>query len=674
MSEEDQVVGTTVLPKFDMSSYESTMTAKDVKSLALRHGIPLDLHPVALTKGWTMDKLLDDMIGLYEKLKGWKKRFFFLERRAIPDAMAWRHHDSDINNPVPADGFSASYVQVLIEWVVDLRPVPSRLLFQGGLATTWNFPGFRPIFKDTEGNGNILPLSLYVRPFQRILTFTFPFTVVTMSEYLRFPFLSGASISKGPAFTSQDQIPQHTIRILPSDQTISEKTDHQKGIEVEDPKIVATRERKARVAAKKREKGRQGGDGGEGSRPTTKKRKTIARKDGTAASEVTSSPEPLRTINPTDPSGAVAETAELREDRSPRISPHGSANHSVHNYSDAQHDNEKTDTLWLGTSGDQSGRVMTNVNTEVVQPSPTHQSAYHSLIATQSASPPCSYIFACNVEEGESSRGEALYVLDWSIHQRCRLDTPMWCRELMVYLAPPATQEESNAFNNATSLERAWLAETHSECGETVGKLVKARLDLTHSSHLYTTLSDRYKTIKSEHEGYAGKLEVLESHNSELSQVNKDHAFRIKELEDELARKDSALVYAERLNVERAQEKEKLVAQLSKTDMEKFDCIRKLLPTVVERLLQSHEYKHSLSEPFNLAIQAGWGKGLSEERSEEDLLELMSRMENFDISLGIRHSVSDLLKVYPDSPPFGQAPPSKPSSGKGASTSAPRES
>ncbi|GKF11749.1 hypothetical protein Tco_0049675 [Tanacetum coccineum] len=68
MSEEDQPVDVAALPKFDMPSYESTMTAKDVKSLAARHGIPLDLHLVALTEGWTIDKLPDDMIGLYEHL------------------------------------------------------------------------------------------------------------------------------------------------------------------------------------------------------------------------------------------------------------------------------------------------------------------------------------------------------------------------------------------------------------------------------------------------------------------------------------------------------------------------------------------------------------------------------------------------------------------------------
>nr|GEV70144.1 hypothetical protein [Tanacetum cinerariifolium] len=175
-------------------------------------------------------------------------------------------------------------------------------------------------------------------------------------------------------------------------------------------------------------------------------------------------------------------------------------------------------------------------------------------------------------------------------------------------------------------------------------------------------------------------------------------ASQIREWEDELARKDSALVYAERLNAEGAQEKEKLVTQLSKMEMKKFDCICKRLPTVMERLLQSHEYKQSLSEPFNLNIQAGWGKGLSEERSEEDLLSLMSRMKGFDvyaykkmrveydklfakkysyvekISRGFRHSVSDLLKVYPGSPPSEQVPPNEPFFRQAASTTAPQGS
>nr|GEZ67186.1 hypothetical protein [Tanacetum cinerariifolium] len=524
MSGKDQVVDATALPKFDMPLYESEMTTKDVKSLAIRYDIPLDLHPIALTKGWTMDQLSDDMIVLYEQyfefsgvvpsvnlfrvfykvskqghwfsfekrvgkgaggqvfretfsgLKEWKKRFFFLNGRAIPDALAWRHHDYDVSDPVLEDGFSASDVHTLTERVVDFRHVPSGLLFRGG------------------------------------------------GHYVRIPSLPFL-----------------------------------KRVEVEDPKIVATREMKTPAAAKKREKRDNVVMEGRALVMQPRERKLLP--EGRSCHFwVTSSPKPIRT---------VTETVKSRKDRFPRVSLPGSANRSIHNYSDT-HVNEETDTLRLGTSGDQSGRAMTNVNTEVVQPSPMHRPTRHCPTATRSASSPWS-IQRVNVEAGESSSRASLYVPDWSIHQRCRLDTHMWCQELMVHLAPPATQEESNALNNATALERAWfslarealaktdilerferlltdfnqLVEAHSECGEIVGKLVQARLDLAHSSHLYTTLSDRYTAVKSDHEGCARQREVLEGLNSELSQVNKDQTLRIKELDDELARKDSALVFAE---------------------------------------------------------------------------------------------------------------------------------
>ncbi|GJS68514.1 hypothetical protein Tco_0683079 [Tanacetum coccineum] len=409
MSEEDQIADVATLPKFDMPSYESEMTAKDVKALALRHGIPLDLHPVALTKGWTMDKLSDDMIGLYEQY------FEF----------------SGIRVPFSAFLFALiKHFRVHISQLVPWRP---------------------------------------------------------------------------------------------------ERCCHSK--------------KEIKVAAKKRERKKQGGDGGEGSCPVTKRQKTAARRDGSAASEATSSPEPIRTLNLNNPSATIAETAESREDRSPRESPRGSADHSVHNY-DIHHGDGGTGNLRLGTSGDPPERAITHVDTEVVQPSPSLWNAFHSSDTTQLASP-LRTVQRGNTKAGESSRRGPVH--------------------LMVHLDPPAAQEESNALNNTTALERAW-------------KLVQARLDVQHSSGLYNSLSDRFKAFRNQ-------------------------ALRIKELEDTLAKKDSALVYAERINTERAQEREKL----------------------------SHEYKESLSKPFNLAIQAGWGKGLAEERSEENLLELMGKIEGFDV-------------------------------------------
>ncbi|GKC93115.1 hypothetical protein Tco_1158557 [Tanacetum coccineum] len=348
---------------------------------------------------------------------------------------------------------------------------------------------------------------------------------------------------------------------------------------------------------------RQGDDGGEGSRPKTKRRKIVVHKDGFAASKATSLPAPLRTIIPIDPtganpSGAAATIAESREDKSIYTSSYDSADYFVQRYADVHDDNKETNSLRLGSFVDQSRRNLNIVHTEVFQASPGNHSAHPSPTVERRTSPVRSPLQGTHAEEGESSWGRALYVSDWTIHRRCRLDTPMWCRELMVHLAPLATQEESNALNNSTALERAWFSLARGALDQTD---ILERLGWIWSSHLYTTLADRYKV-----------------------------ALWIKELDDELAKKDSALVYAEKINSDKAQEKKKLVPQLSKTEMEKFDCIRKILPTVVDRLFQSHEYKHNLSEPFNLAIQAGWAKGLVEERSEEDLLELMIRMEDFD--------------------------------------------
>ncbi|GJT94135.1 hypothetical protein Tco_1082980 [Tanacetum coccineum] len=480
MSEEDHHVDVGALPKFDMPLYASEMTAKDVKSLSLRHGIPLDLHPVALTKEWTMDKLPDDMIGLYEQyfefsgirvpfstlllavikhfrvhisqivplglnrltmfelycrslgivpsvnlfrvfykiskqehwfsfekrvgkgaggqifretfsgLKGWKKRFFFLDRRAIPDAMAWRHHDSDVNDPVLEDGFNASDVKLLTKQIMDLRP--------------------------------------------------------------------------------------HTTRPLPSDRVVPEKTNHQKRVKVEDPKIVAIRERKARAAAKKREKKREGGDDGEGSRPKTRRKKTVVLKDNLATSEATSSPRPLRTFDPnqTNPSDAAATTAESQEDRSPLVSPRGSAAHSV-NYFDSHRVDKETDTLRLRTSRG-------------------------------------------NVNEA-------------------------WFRELLVHLAPPVAQEESNALNNATALDQAWfslargalsqtdilerfehlqtdfdrLVEEHAGCEDTIRQLVSTRELSQQNFRLYLDISERFRKYKNDHANCPDRIRLLEDQNNELS-------------------------------------------------------------------------------------------------------------------------------------------------------------
>ncbi|GJZ22366.1 hypothetical protein Tco_0559405 [Tanacetum coccineum] len=286
--------------KRDMGSYSSTMKPSDVKALTHKYKICRDLHPVAVSSEWTMGSLMmiafvsmssyfefcwasgtlfsnfilavirhfhvhiSQLVPLgltrltlfelycrsldivpsvtlfrvfyklskqgdwfsFEKragkdfrgkilnetfscMKKWKGRFFFIDRRAIPDAMCWRHHDSDISDPAPKDGFDEADVVTLTHQPIDIR-------------------------------------------------------VITMSEYLRLPFLSGMTIEAGRALTDQDVIPQHTTSPLSSDEPIPGKTDSQQRVETSDPKIVATRIRKAQAAAKRKTDKNRGSEGASG--------------------------------------------------------------------------------------------------------------------------------------------------------------------------------------------------------------------------------------------------------------------------------------------------------------------------------------------------------------------------------------------------------------------------
>ncbi|GJW49527.1 hypothetical protein Tco_0090878 [Tanacetum coccineum] len=658
MSEESGVVDVVVVPKFDMQCHESLMTAKDVKNLVRKYNVPLDLHPCAPTEGWTMDQLPEDHIGLYEQffefsglrvpfstlhlgvirhfrvhisqlvplrlnrltmfemycrslgkyaggkifnetfsgMKGWKDRFFFIDRRAIPDAMAWRHHDSDVSDAFSNNDFSIQDVQSLTKKIIDLRPVPPGILFGVGLATTWDCPGFFPVFKDTGRN-----------------------VVTKHFEYLRFP-TSFRSVDftlwhkgvanpdqnyqhSGAAIPTNHLVGQNTTPPLPVGQPIPDKIDSQREVEVEDPKVVAAKEKKraqvARDAAKKKDR-KRGNDERDGN-------------DG--------EPNILNDGN-----------------RSASHSPHGSVSESVHHFVNIE---EKRD-----------------------QESPPHVEPFVNL-SGQPIHPTKEPVFLSKTNADRSS------------HPLKNLSTGDPASQPREILTGRNIEEVMPRTNGAPgSSGRSGGVQCFNQRGgapkglEAVRKLVDARLDLEHNDKLYTDAMSHYKTVKEEHAGCVQRIQILENEKNYLSAANHDQAARIHALEAELAKKDSALTYVERMVDEGNKEREKLTTQLSPAEIERFDCIRKLLPTIVSRLLQSHEYKQSLSEPFNMAIQAGWGKGLSEVRTEEQIMSALSRVKNFDaysdrklypmydglfkkeypyvkkIASGFRHSVADLLKIH----------------------------
>ncbi|GJX53011.1 hypothetical protein Tco_0281380 [Tanacetum coccineum] len=539
---------------------------------------PTTPRPVS-GEGWTMDQLPKEVI----------------DRRAIPDAMAQRHYESDVYDAFSNNDFSIQDIRTLNERIIDLRLVPPGLFFGVGLATTWDFPGFFPVFKDTGGNGNAIP--------------------------------------------PNHPVGQNTTHLLSADQSIPDKTDSQLEVEVEDPKVVISREKKKaqapKTAAKKKEnRKRANNEGG------------------------------IVSINSGNTDGGP--NAPDDENRSVSHSPRGSVSESVHNFVNVEEIKDKESLPRIESFVNLSEKP---VHPEKEQAFLSESNAYGSshplnyedsnLLVGAPASQPRDILTGQNVEEGESSRSATIHVPDWSIPHSCRVDTPMWCQELMVHLAPPAAQDESNALTNEVDLHKAWLAGAHAECPDTVRKLVTARQDLEHNARLYTGAINHYKELKEKHDGYEQKVKLLEDERNNLSAVNRDQALKIQKLEAEVARKDFALAAAERVSTDRA---------------------RILLPTMVGRLLQNHEYKKSLSEPFNMAIQAGWGKGLAEGRSEKEILAALHRAKTFDaysdkklypmyhklfekeypyimkISSGYRHSVADHIKIHPNLAPSRGTP------------------
>ncbi|GJT37100.1 hypothetical protein Tco_0936965 [Tanacetum coccineum] len=163
IADEEHEVSNAVVSKFNKPVIKSLMTASEVASVAKKYDIPLDLHP-------------KDSPYRYDK------------ERVV--AQCHRHHDSDISDRLPGDDFNILDVRLLAKKIIDLQPIHLGLLYTAGLATTWENPCYRLLFRNTGGD------------------------VV------------------------------HTTNPLPPGQLILAKTDAQKTVEVADRKVLVVKEKK----------------------------------------------------------------------------------------------------------------------------------------------------------------------------------------------------------------------------------------------------------------------------------------------------------------------------------------------------------------------------------------------------------------------------------------------
>nr|GEX91806.1 hypothetical protein [Tanacetum cinerariifolium] len=191
-----------------------------------------------------------------------------------------------------------------------------------------------------------------------------------------------------------------------------EKSDNQREVEVEDEKVLAAKEKKtvqaARVAAKKKEKKRA--DEGEGSsKPKSKRKKNqIVRKGYTASSWFGS------------------QNAPKVKNKVVHVSSHESADEYVHNYIDVDNNRQR----------DETPRIEPFVNPA----DQTLQTNFEEVFADEST---LLVLFdRRHVEKGKSFG--AVYVPQWAVLGICRVDSSMWCQEMMVHLAPSVKIDDPN--------------------------------------------------------------------------------------------------------------------------------------------------------------------------------------------------------------------------------------
>nr|GEV13528.1 hypothetical protein [Tanacetum cinerariifolium] len=86
-------------------------------------------------------------------MKHWKSGFFLIDRRAILDALVWRHLDAAIDDPRPAAGsFNMADVCRLSAHVIKLRDIPEGVLVLSRLSRVWKNRFCDLVLQGVNGN------------------------------------------------------------------------------------------------------------------------------------------------------------------------------------------------------------------------------------------------------------------------------------------------------------------------------------------------------------------------------------------------------------------------------------------------------------------------------------------------------------------------------------------
>ncbi|GJV32912.1 hypothetical protein Tco_1393312 [Tanacetum coccineum] len=312
---------------------------------------------------------------------------------------------------------------------------------------------------------------------------------------MRLLFFCGMNIEAGEALTEQDVIPQHTTSPLSVDEQVPGTMDSQQRVEASDPKIVATRIRKAHAAAKIKADKEQRVRRCRWTEGVSKRRKPSSgpgEGDKEKPSDYIPCPTPLRTIEAvtSDVSRGedVVSPTQAQGDNLLDIPAHDSANTTTRPCE--EHHDEHS-----GVLGNRDGNFDDDVDEEVDLEGPDRHvsdTAERVVIGTESIP-----TAATRPDNGKSIAQEETPMPD----PLPKVTTPEECRDLMVNLIPPGVQEEMHLLDNNVVLDRAWFS------------LARGAMAQAHTLRQFESLYDTHHALQE-------SLETTQSHLVQPDRLN----------------------------------------------------------------------------------------------------------------------------------------------------------
>ncbi|PWA95364.1 serine/threonine-protein phosphatase 7 [Artemisia annua] len=238
------------------------------------------------------------------------------------------------------------------------------------------------------------------------------------------------------------------------------------------------------------------------------------------------------------------------------------------------------------------------------------------------------------------------------------------CQDMLIHHAISAEKKIQQTLSNHQSIKRSYLYLRDSTSSYTVTlqrfeKLIADHEELIHTNDLNEWEKEEYRksfsstskklermTVKEKEavekcNGLEADLASTHTRNKTLQQQLQDVTECNKQLEVQLQNHTKDLEEKDR-EIDRLKEELKdAIIQAGYQEKQKQNIILDLVPSVVNRLLRSAEYKASIGNAFNLSYGAGYVEGVKVDRSDDDVKKVLARAKDLDLD-----SKEKFLKAY----------------------------